>query len=130
MKDVEGAGARGLRLLAVAEVLEPERGCTDNPADNRFAWLGFVAFSDPLRPEVTGAIAECRRAGIRVVMITGDHPGTALAIAAQTGIMTGAEVVTGADIDRMDERRLERTTRTVSVFARVRPEQKLRLVTA
>jgi Ca2+-transporting ATPase len=106
-----GAAERGLRLLAVAEadVREgalPVGALPDDPRSYRFRWLGFVAFADPLRAEVPEAVALCRRAGIRVVMITGDHPGTAQAIARQAGI------------------------NPQNVHARVQPEEKLRLVQA
>jgi Ca2+-transporting ATPase len=93
----------------------------------RFA--GFVALADPLRPSVPGAIAQCRRAGIRVVMITGDHPGTARAVASLAGI-DASVVVTGTELEAMDARELGRAVRAAQVFARVRPEQKLRLVDA
>jgi Ca2+-transporting ATPase len=86
--------------------------------------------ADPLRASVPDAVAQCRRAGIRVVMITGDHPGTALKIAAEAGISIDGGALTGAQVAQMDDAALARTVRTVGVFARVRPEQKLRLVQA
>jgi Ca2+-transporting ATPase len=89
-----------------------------------------VALADPLRPEVPAAVAECRRAGVRVAMVTGDHPGTALAIAAQAGIDTAGGVLTGADIEAMDETALREQALRTSVFARVMPQQKLKLVQA
>jgi len=100
------ASERGLRLLAVAEAGAADAALPDDPRRYKFRWLGFVALADPLRAEVPEAVAQCRRAGIRVVMITGDHRGTALAIARQAGI------------DPQD------------VHARVQPEEKLRLVQA
>ncbi|HSN20025.1 MAG TPA: HAD-IC family P-type ATPase, partial [Usitatibacter sp.] len=122
------AARRGLRVLGVARAAAqgewPQR-----PQEARFAFLGFVALADPLRPTVPGAIALARRAGIRVVMITGDHPETALAIARQAGLDPG-EAITGAQLERLDDGALERAVRHVQVFARVRPEQKLRLVNA
>ena len=105
-EQVAGASARGLRLLAVAEADTQGAVLPDDPRRYRFRWLGFVALADPLRAEVPEAVAQCRRAGIRVVMITGDHPGTAQAIARQAGIDPG------------------------DVHARVQPEEKLRLVEA
>jgi Ca2+-transporting ATPase len=89
-----------------------------------------VALADPLRPEVPAAVAECRRAGVRVAMVTGDHPGTALAIATQAGIDTAGGVLTGADIEAMDEAALRERALRTSVFARVMPQQKLKLVQA
>ena len=130
MKDVEKAGARGLRLLGVAEARWDAQEWPADPRQYRFEWLGFVALADPLRTGVAEAIALCRRAGVRVVMITGDYPGTALAIAGQAGIATDGGALTGAEIAAMDAARLAQAVRHVSVFARIRPEQKLQLITA
>ena len=124
------ASARGLRLLGVAETSPQDAALPDDPRQYRFRWLGFVALADPLRAEVPEAVALCRRAGIRVVMITGDHPGTAGTIARQAGIEGTGGVLTGADIGAMEDARLAQEVRRVSVFARVPPEQKLRLVQA
>ena len=124
------ASARGLRLLAVAEARPANEVLPDDPRRYRFRWLGFVALADPLRAEVPEAVAHCRRAGIRVVMITGDHPGTASTIARQAGIEGTGGVLTGTDIGSMDDARLAQEVRRVSVFARTPPEQKLRLVQA
>jgi Ca2+-transporting ATPase len=128
--EMSRAAERGLRLLAVAEAgwLEPE--WPSDPRQYAFRWLGFVALADPLRAAVPEAIAQCRRAGIRVVMITGDYPGTALAIARQAGIATEGGVLSGAEIAEMDDAALAQAVRRVNVFARIRPEQKLRLITA
>ena len=130
MNEVEKAGRNGLRLLAIAEAGWDATEWPDDPREYRFGWLGFVALADPLRAEVPEAIAQCRRAGVRVVMITGDHPGTALAIARQAGIETAGGVLTGAEIEAMDAGALASRARRVNVFARVRPAQKLGLVTA
>ena len=121
---------RGMRILGVAAA---QWSSADWPADPRefpYRWLGFVALADPLRPVVPAAVAECRRAGIRVVMITGDHRGTALAIAREAGIRTQGGALTGADLDSLPEAELAQAVRGVDVFARVLPEQKLRLVAA
>jgi Ca2+-transporting ATPase len=128
-QEVERASGAGLRLLAVAET---RRGDVwlDDPRQYRFTWLGFVALADPLRPDVPEAIAQCRTAGIRVVMITGDYPGTALAIARQAGIATDGGVLTGPDLREIDDGALADAVRRVCVFARIRPEQKLRLIRA
>ncbi|HET9577916.1 MAG TPA: cation-translocating P-type ATPase [Usitatibacter sp.] len=125
---VKDAASRGLRVLAVARAV----GVPEPPAsarDIRYAFLGLVALADPLRATVPGAIALCRRAGIRVVMITGDHPATALAIAQEAGL-DASRVLTGTDLTRLDDAALAEAAKTAQVFARVRPEQKLRLVTA
>ncbi|MEY2617340.1 MAG: hypothetical protein RL522_342 [Pseudomonadota bacterium] len=119
--------ARGLRVLAVARG-EARPDSAPQPHDNEFTLLGLVAFEDPLRASVPGAVALAQRAGIAVVMITGDHPATALAIAAQAGIATEAGVLTGQQMRALDDEALARAVRQVRVFARVAPEDKLRLV--
>jgi len=124
------AAARGLRLLAMAEAQWESGGIPADPARYRWRWLGFVALADPLRASVPAAVAECRRAGIRVVMITGDYPGTALAIAARAGIDTAAGALSGEDVEALDAAGLAAAARRVCVFARILPEQKLRLVQA
>jgi Ca2+-transporting ATPase len=120
----------GLRVLGVARA---HHGNGDpwpaSPHGFKFEWLGLVALADPLRAEVPAAIAQCRQAGIRIVMITGDHPRTALAIANEAGIAT-ARVLTGQDIEHMPLAELAEAVRDVNVFARVKPEQKLALVEA
>ncbi|WP_246212095.1 cation-translocating P-type ATPase [Usitatibacter palustris] len=125
----ERAAARGLRLLGVAAA--PWTHAPWPAAANGFAFrfLGFVALADPLRPAVPGAIALCRKAGIRVVMITGDHPATAAAIARAAGI-DATRIVTGAEIGGLDDAALAQCVAATQIFARVRPEQKLRLVEA
>lgn len=121
---------RGLRVLGVAQARHPQG--QDWPAQQRdfdFEWLGLVGLADPLRPEVPAAVARCHRAGIRVVMITGDHPGTALAIAAQAGIAAQA-VITGDTLDTLSPAELAQRLVHTQVFARVKPQQKLALVQA
>ncbi|HEY7990040.1 MAG TPA: cation-translocating P-type ATPase [Stellaceae bacterium] len=127
---VDTLAAQGVRLLGVAEGELP-RGAAppESLRDVAFTYLGLVGFADPLRPNVPAAVQECRSAGIRVVMITGDYPVTAKAIAAAAGIDSGA-VLTGGEIEALDDGALAEKARTVSVFARVRPAQKLRLVEA
>jgi Ca2+-transporting ATPase len=126
--EVHRAARRGLRLLGVA-VSHTEGPSLADPGKYSYEWVGFVALADPLRSSVPGAVALCRRAGIRVVMITGDFPGTALEIARQAGLDHGA-VLTGAEIEAMDDAALARAVKDVNVFARVAPQQKLRLVSA
>jgi len=125
-----GAAEQGLRLLAVAEAHWAEPEWPADPRRYAFRWLGFVALADPLRAGVPEAVAQCRRAGIRIVMITGDYPGTALAIARQAGIDTGGGALTGTEIAALDAAALAQAVRRVNVFARIRPEQKLQLITA
>lgn len=130
---LDAAAGRGMRVLAVAEADWPAHsGWPDAPQAYAFRWLGYVALADPLRAEARAAVEECRLAGIRVVMITGDHAGTARAIAARAGITENAQVrvLTGAELDAMDDAALRQAAGRTDVFARVRPEQKLRLVRA
>jgi len=124
------AAERGLRLLAVAEAGWPDAEWPADPRRYDFRLRGFVALADPVRAEVPDAIAQCRRAGIRVVMITGDFPGTALAVARAAGIATEGGVLTGSEIAKLDAPALARAAKRVNVFARIRPEQKLQLITA
>lgn len=121
---------RGLRVLGVARARHPRHGpWPDTPRGFGFEWLGLLALADPLRAEVPSAIARCARAGIRVVMITGDHPRTALAIAREAGI-PATRVLTGAELAAMTADELATAVREVNVFARVKPQQKLMLVDA
>ncbi len=126
--EVRQAATGGLRLLAVAEA-RWEGPLPDDPRRYPFRFAGFVKLADPLRASVPEAVAQCRRAGIRVVMITGDYPGTALNVARQAGIEAG-EALSGEQIAAMDDTALAVAVRRATVFARVRPEQKLRLVQA
>ena len=115
-----------LRVLAVATRAE----ATPENAQRDLTFLGLVGMIDPPRPEARDAIATCERAGIAVVMITGDHPTTARAVARELGILAGGDVVTGADLDAMDDAELARRVAAISVYARVSPAHKLRVVTA
>ena len=128
LDEVKRAASRGLRLLGVA-TSTTRGGALDDPGGYSYRWVGFVALADPLRASVPGAVALCRRAGIRVVMITGDFPGTALEIARQAGLDSG-KVLTGEAIAAMDDAALAQAVEEVNVFARVAPQQKLRLVSA
>ncbi len=125
------AAEDGRRVLAVARgELAPGEEPPVEQAGLRLALLGLVCLQDPVRPGVPAAIAECRRAGIRTVMITGDHPGTALAIAREIGLERTEECLTGADLEALDDRALSHAVGRVDVYARVVPAQKLRLVRA
>ncbi|HEY1259224.1 MAG TPA: cation-translocating P-type ATPase [Stellaceae bacterium] len=125
---VRDMASGGMRVLGVTRASAPHD--TLRPGSPRafsFTFLGLVGLADPLRPEVPAAVRECRAAGIKVVMITGDYPTTALAIAAEAGLEPGA-ALTGGDLDRLGEAELRKRIRQVSVFARIMPEQKLRIV--
>ena len=120
----------GLRVLGVAKARH--RSDQDWPAiqhDFEFEWIGLVGLADPLRGEVPQAMAQCQQAGIRVIMITSDHPRTASVIAAQAGI-TGSEVATSDALAGMVEAPLAQRPATGNVFARVQPQQELALVQA
>ena len=121
---------RGMRVLGVAAA---PWGADAWPVDSRgfaFRFLGLVALADPLRDNVPQAVRECRQAGIRVVMITGDHPGTALAIARQAGIDGESGLLRGDEVAALSDTELRRAVTTTTVFARVAPQQKLRIVEA
>ena len=121
---------RGLRVLGVAKARHRSASqWPDIQHDFDFEWVGLVGLADPLRAEVPAAIAQCRRAGIRVVMITGDHPRTARAIAAQAGIQSD-QVLTGDEMADLDPSSLSDQVAAVHVFARIKPQQKLALVEA
>lgn len=129
LAEVARLAAKGLRVLAVAHA-GPFDAPPDDPRRVAFVWDGLVGFEDPLRSSAPGAIALARSAGLRVVMITGDFPATALAIAAQAGIDTAAGALAGSALANLDDAALDDAVACVSVFARIRPEQKLRLVDA
>lgn len=120
----------GLRVLGVAKGVFGQQKLPGEQHDFTFEFLGLVGLADPVRPTVPAAVEECYTAGIRVVMITGDHPTTAKSIARQAGIKPLEEIVTGPELEKMDEAELQRRVRTINVFARMVPEQKLRLVNA
>jgi len=121
--------ADGLRVLALARATHAGADLPDSPQAFRFEFLGLAGLADPLRPSVPGAIEHCRCAGIRVIMITGDHPATAQAIARQAGLDAG-QVLSGSDLDRLGDGGLDARLAGASVFARIMPEQKLRIVQA
>ncbi|MES2824474.1 MAG: cation-translocating P-type ATPase [Pseudomonadota bacterium] len=118
----------GIRVLGVAKTTNlPEGKLPDSPRDISFEYLGLIGFADPLRSNVPAAVAECRTAGIRVLMVTGDYPTTALAIGKQAGLDVST-VITGDEIEAMSDDQLALSVKTTSIFARIRPTQKLRIV--
>lgn len=126
---VETMATRGIRVLAVATATPRDRKWAKTQHDYNYTLAGLVGLADPLRASVPVAVAECRSAGIRVVMITGDHGATARSIAIEAGIADG-DVLTGADLALLDDATLAERLKTVTVFARIMPEQKLRIVQA
>jgi len=127
---VAALASAGLRVLGVARAGFEAGALPGRQHDFDFEFLGLVALEDPLRPDVPAAIAACRAAGIRVVMMTGDHPATALSIARQAGIGTGGGAMTGTELAALDDAALAARLAGTDIFCRVRPEQKLRLVQA
>ena len=126
-RDVEQRmAANGLRVLAIAI----KNGASMSDAESDMTLLGLMAMLDPPRPEARLAVETCEHAGIRPVMITGDHPLTARTVAQELGILTGQRVVTGQELDRMSDETLAREVGDVAVYARVSPADKLRVVTA
>jgi len=126
----EALARQGLRVLALAERPEAGDRIDASTLEHGLTFLGLVGLIDPPRPEAIAAVAECRAAGIRVKMITGDHAGTAAAIGVQIGLANPNRVLTGADLDKLDDAQLALEVADVDIFARTSPEHKLRLVTA
>jgi P-type Ca2+ transporter type 2C len=129
-QQINEMASTGLRILGVAKAYFQYTDLPVEQHDFNFQFLGLVGLADPVRPTVKSAIQECYTAGIQVVMITGDYPNTAQNIARQIGLMSTDEVITGSELDQMDDAELSRRIKTVNIFARVVPEQKLRLVNA
>ncbi|HSF10317.1 MAG TPA: cation-translocating P-type ATPase [Nitrospirales bacterium] len=127
-RQVTTMAERGLRVLGVAKGDWQVSEWPQNQHDFTFIFLGLVGFNDPPRPEVPAAIAECRKAGVRLIMMTGDHPATARAIASQVGLSERPEIMTGSDIAALSDAALCEKLQHVDLCARLQPEQKLRLV--
>lgn len=129
-QDINRMADRGLRVLGVARA---EFAPPDLPAgqhDFQFQFLGLLGLADPIRPEVPSAVRECYEAGIRVIMITGDYPGTARNIARQIGLKPADDIITGTELEAMTDAELRERLKTACIFARSVPEQKLRIVEA
>jgi P-type Ca2+ transporter type 2C len=121
----------GIRVLGVAKTNVLNVATTQNLPDSLreldFEFMGLIGFADPLRANVPAAVAECRKAGIRVIMITGDYPATALAIGQHAGI-DSLTALSGDEIAAMSDTTLAQAVKSNSIFARIQPEQKLRIV--
>jgi magnesium-transporting ATPase (P-type) len=133
LNTVDRLAALALRTLAVAyrPLLDGDRPAHDEAIERELVYLGIVGITDPPRPEARAAVAEATGAGIRVMMITGDHPRTAARVAGDLGIAEpGSGALTGAQLDELDDEALRDAVREVSVYARVAPEHKLRIVGA
>jgi calcium-translocating P-type ATPase len=129
---VHALGGQGQRVIAVARKAMADHLTGLDFADLRggAVLVGFIGMEDPPKEEAVKAVSDCRAAGIRVKMITGDHAATAMAIARQIGLQNPAEAVTGAQLDDLDQAAFAAAARRVDVFARVSPDHKLRLVEA
>lgn len=120
----------GLRVIGVANSTTQSNEIPEKQTDFKFNFLGFLGFEDPIRPEVKSALEECKTAGIKVVMITGDFPVTAKSIGNQIGLSENGIMMTGEELKELNDDELSQVIDTVSIFARVIPEQKLRIVNA
>ncbi len=128
-RSVDAMAAEGLRVLGVARARFAGPTWPDSQHDFAFELLGLVGLADPLRSSVPEAVSECRSAGMKVIMVTGDYPATARAIARRAGI-DAEGVVTGEELEQLSEPELALRVRNATIFARIMPEQKLRIVNA
>jgi len=126
---VDDMAGRGQRVLGVARAQCAADKLPDSQAAFAFEFVGLVGFADPVRANVPDAIGECRAAGVRVIMITGDYPATARAIARQAGL-DGDAVIDGTELARLEQSALRKRLQSTNIFARILPEQKLRIVEA
>ncbi len=125
---VQTLASEGLRVLAVSKARFDAIPLPDQQHDFDFEFIGLIGFADPVRPKVPAAIEECYLAGIRVIMMTGDYPATAQKIAAKIGLKNFGEVISGSELETMNDTELKKRIKTVNIFARMIPAQKLRLV--
>ncbi|MFA7708361.1 MAG: cation-translocating P-type ATPase [Candidatus Pacearchaeota archaeon] len=128
-KEIEKMASEGLRVIGVARANVKGFNEKDKLENFKFKFVGLLGFEDPIRPNVPSAINSCYDAGIKVIMITGDYPVTARNIGLQIGLEKG-DIITGQELDRMSDDELKQRILNVSIFARVVPEQKLRIVHA
>ncbi|MDP4507139.1 cation-translocating P-type ATPase [Nonomuraea turcica] len=128
-QEVDRLALRGYRVLAVAERPASSRADLDESRIESLCFLGFLGLADPVRPTAKRSVERLVRAGVQVVMITGDHPSTAEAIAAEIGALDGRRVMTGPELEELDDEVLAKALPDVAVFARVTPEHKARIVT-
>ncbi|HEY3000888.1 MAG TPA: cation-translocating P-type ATPase [Kribbellaceae bacterium] len=128
--EVERLARSGYRVLAVAERAASDRSDLVEDRINRLEFVGLLALADPVRPTAAGAVLQLRRAGVEIVMITGDHPSTAESIAAELDILNGRIVVTGPELDELTDDELVAKLDDIAVFARTSPVQKARIVAA
>jgi len=127
---IETLASSGLRVLGVAKDVENLTELPDIQHDFNFEFVGLIGLSDPIRENVPQAVTECYQAGIRVIMITGDYPATAMSIGSEIGLKNSEEIITGPQLEALSEAELAEKIKTVNIFARVVPEQKLKIVNA
>ena len=127
---IDKMASQGLRVIGVAKAQFSKNELPDMQHDFNFKLVGLLGLADPVRPGVPEAVAECYTAGIRVIMITGDYPATARSIAEQIGLKPLDDIITGAELDQMNEAELQRRIQKTCIIARAVPEQKLRIVSA
>ncbi|HOX60704.1 MAG TPA: cation-translocating P-type ATPase [Candidatus Magasanikbacteria bacterium] len=130
MKQIQSLANMGLRILGVARADFDGPELPTGQHDFKYKFLGLIGFADPVRPSVASAVTECYNAGIRVIMITGDYPGTAQFIAKQIGLNNSESYLTGSDLRNLSSTELAEKIKNVNIFARVMPEQKLTIVNA
>ncbi len=130
LRHIHSMADEGLRVLGVAKAHVEQTSLPGEQHDFKFEFLGLIGLADPVRPTVPDAVRECYTAGVRVVMITGDYPGTAQSIARQIGLKLNDRFITGPELDHLDDSELQQRIQSVNIFARVVPEQKLRIVNA
>jgi Ca2+-transporting ATPase len=130
LKNAYSMGESALRVLALSDKPFREGSAVDESVEKDMVFLGLVGMIDPPRPEVKEAIKVCEKAGIKPVMITGDHKITAVAVARELGILKNGGVITGIELEHISDEALEKTVESIEVFARISPEHKMRIVTA
>jgi P-type Ca2+ transporter type 2C len=130
LKFVEKLAAKGYRVIAVAKANFNGNTMPNSQVDFELEFQGFVGLEDPIRPEVPNAIEECKAAGVKVIMITGDFPTTAQSIAHQIGMSKQGTLLTGSELDTLSDEELKIKIKEITIFARVVPEQKLRIIRA
>jgi len=127
---VDGMANHGLRVIAVARGAFRPTDLPESQHDFRFKYLGLLGLADPVRAGVPEAVRDCYTAGIRIIMITGDYPGTARNVAERIGLQPADQIITGPELDVMSDAELQERIKTTCIFARAVPEQKLRIVQA
>ena len=130
LANVQQLAEKGQRIIGVAQTILENHVLPSTQQEFKLNFLGLIGFEDPIRPEVPAAIKECYEAGIKVIMITGDYPATAKSIATQAGMKANDTILTGADLIKLSEDELKEKIKSVNIFARIVPEQKLQIIKA